>query len=156
MFEASKQPKLYVTKNFHNWAEPPHLPHESQVLHQIKQINSPKKMLTGRHVHRKGLAVACVTTAACAVLYRGTLLATAPLWRYMPLPFFRPYDMVSARMTHFLANKSFLSLRASLSPLCLGSLAALAVMSDSSRRFITRCAHIRHRTDPLVYYDQWF
>lgn len=137
---------------FKNWDEPPHLPHESQVLHQVKQYNSHKKMLTWRHVHRKGLAVACATTAACVVLYRGTLLATAPLWRYMPLPVFRPFDMVSARMTHFLAKKSFLSLRASLSPLCLGILAALAVMSDNSRRFITRCAHIRHRTDPLLWY----
>ncbi len=87
---------------------------------------------------RKGVAVASATVVACVMLYRRTLLTSAPLWRYMPLPFFRPYDMVSARMTHFLAHKSFLSLGASLSPLCLGVLAALAVMSDACRRLIIK------------------
>lgn len=80
------------------------------------------------------------TIVACVVLYRAILLQSAPLWRYMPLPFFRPYDMVSARMMHSLAHRSFLSLGASLSPLCLGVLAALAVTNETCRQTLIRSA----------------
>ncbi|BDA41091.1 hypothetical protein COCOBI_01-7460 [Coccomyxa sp. Obi] len=91
-----------------------------------------------RRGFRKGVAVASATIVACVVLYRAILLQNAPLWRYMPLPFFRPYDMVSARMMHSLAHRSFLSLGASLSPFCLGVLAAVAATSERCRQSLVR------------------
>ncbi|CAL8466626.1 g6162 [Coccomyxa elongata] len=91
-----------------------------------------------RRGFRTGVAVTSATIVACVVLYRAILLQSAPLWRYMPLPFFRPYDMVSAHMMHSLAHRSFLSLGASLSPLCLGMLAALAVTDETCRRILIR------------------
>ena len=84
------------------------------------------------------MAVASATIVACVLLYRAILLQRAPMWRYMPLPFFRPYDMVSARMMHSLAHRSFLSLGASLSPLCLGVLAALAATDEKCCQTLLR------------------
>lgn len=84
------------------------------------------------------MAVASATIVACVVLYRAILLQRVPLWRYMPLPFFRPYDMVSARMMHSLAHRGFFSLGASLSPLCLGVLAAVAATAEKCRQVLNR------------------
>lgn len=102
------------------------------------------------------MTVAAATIVVCVVLYRGILLLSAPLWRYMPLPFFRPYDMVSARMMHSLARNSFLSLGASLSSLCMGVLAAVMVTNDACRQFLTRCAAEQHSICMRQCLDQHF
>jgi hypothetical protein len=87
------------------------------------------------------VAAAAITFA---LVHSTALLLRVPLWRQMPLPLFRPYDQVAARMADYLIRKGFLSLTACLGPLALGVAAALIVTSEAWHRFISRSVvHIR-------------
>lgn len=45
-------------------------------------------------MYRRRIWAASAAMLLFTLLYRASLLLIVPLWKHMPLPFFRPYDQV--------------------------------------------------------------